>query len=214
MIGRQGRAVLADLMALYDERPETARRAGRLAETADDIIDGADLMRLAERELMVAARPRGALAVAGAARSVSVVTAMSPRAIDRPAVRRRSGAAARCGACREIYGGRPGLVRILPAAARVGAHLAVTGGVAVGRQPRAAGARPRLAARLSAKLGEGVLNGLAHGAGRAVRDRGVPAPAVRARCPRRLSAMSRASCSSGMARQVLPGNMSIPAIWP
>jgi putative membrane protein len=59
-----------------------------------------------------------------------------------------------------IYGGRPGLLGFLRLARAAFGHLAVTGGVAIGdsfvQQVLGLG----LAARISAKLGEGVLNGL------------------------------------------------------
>ncbi len=155
----EGRAILADLTTLYATRPDTARARGRLAETADDIIDGADLIRLAERELMVTLDREARSAVAGAARRVSLVTAISPRAIvdllfvaaqALRVVRRIS----------EIYGGRPGLFGFIKLLRSVGAHLAVTGGVAVGDSLVQQVLGHGIAARLSAKLGEGVLNGL------------------------------------------------------
>ena len=52
--------MLADLMAIYAERPETARPRARLKDTENDIIDGADLVRLAERELMARSTARRA----------------------------------------------------------------------------------------------------------------------------------------------------------
>ena len=60
----------------------------------------------------------------------------------------------------EIYSGRPGLVGFLKLARSVGAHLAVTGGMAAGDSLVQQVVGHGLAARLSARLGEGVLNGL------------------------------------------------------
>ncbi len=155
----EGRAVLADLTTLYATRPDTARARGRLAETADDIIDGADLIRLAERELMVTLDREARSAVAGAARRVSLVTAISPRAIvDLLFVAAQALRVVRRIA--EIYGGRPGLFGFIKLLRSVGAHLAVTGGVAVGDSLVQQVLGHGIAARLSAKLGEGVLNGL------------------------------------------------------
>lgn len=156
---KAGRAVLADLMAIYVERPETARPRARLKETETDIIDGADLVRLAERELMSPLDREARIAVARAARRVSVVTAISPRAlIDVLFVGGQALRLVRTVSL--IYGGRPGFVGFLRLLRAVMGHLIITGGMAVGdglvQQVLGAG----LAARLSAKLGEGVLNGL------------------------------------------------------
>ena len=60
----------------------------------------------------------------------------------------------------EIYGGRPGLIGFLRLARSVGAHLAITGGMAVGDSLVQQVLGHGLAARLSARLGEGVLNGM------------------------------------------------------
>ncbi len=59
-----------------------------------------------------------------------------------------------------IYGGRPGLLGFLRLARAAFSHLAVTGGVAVGDSLVQQVLGLGLAARISAKLGEGVLNGL------------------------------------------------------
>jgi putative membrane protein len=156
---KAGRAVLAELHALYASRPDTARARARLEETSADIIDGADLVRLAERELMQTLDREARAAVAAAAKRVSVVTAISPRAIVDVAfvaaqalrlIRRIS----------EIYGGRPGFLGFLRVLRGVAAHLAVTGGMAVGDSLVQQVLGHGIAARLSARLGEGVLNGL------------------------------------------------------
>jgi putative membrane protein len=156
---REGRAILSELVSLYGGRAETARARTRLAETAGDVIDGADLIRVAERELMAGLDREARLAIAGAARRVSVVTAISPRAIvdllfvaaqALRLVRRIS----------EIYGGRPGAIGFLRLLRAVGSHLAVTGGMAVGDSLVQQVLGHGLAAKLSARLGEGILNGL------------------------------------------------------
>lgn len=156
---KEGRAVVAELQSLYARRPDTARARARLAETEGDVIDGADLVRVAERELMATLDREARAAVTAAARRVSIVTAISPRAIvdlvfvAAQALRliRRISA---------IYGGRPGFFGFLRLVRAVGAHLAVTGGMAVGEGLVQQVLGQGLAARLSARLGEGVLNGL------------------------------------------------------
>ena len=60
----------------------------------------------------------------------------------------------------EIYGGRPSSLGFLRILKSVGAHLAITGGMAVGDSIVQQMVGHGLAARLSARLGEGFLNGM------------------------------------------------------
>ncbi len=60
----------------------------------------------------------------------------------------------------EIYGGRPGLLGAWRLARAVGSHLAITGGMAVGDSLMQTILGHGIAAKISARLGEGVLNGL------------------------------------------------------
>ena len=153
------RALVGDLASLYTARPATARARANLAEITREIVDGRDLIDIAERELMPALDEQATREIASAAKRVSVVTAISPRAlvdvifVGAQAVRliRRLS---------EIYGGRPGLIGFLRLARSVGAHLAITGGMAVGDSLVQQVLGHGLAARLSARLGEGVLNGM------------------------------------------------------
>ena len=153
------RVLVGDLSSLYASRPATARARANLAELTREIVDGRDLIDIAERELMPALDEEATREIASAAKRVSVVTAISPRAlvdvifVGAQAVRliRRLS---------EIYGGRPGLIGFLRLARSVGAHLAITGGMAVGDSLVQQVLGHGLAARLSARLGEGVLNGM------------------------------------------------------
>jgi putative membrane protein len=155
----EARAVAKHLLSLYGHRPETARARTRIDETQADIIDGRDLILFTERELMAPLDIEARTAVAFAARRVSVVTAVSPKAlvdvlfVAAQAIRllRRVS---------EIYGGRPGFFGFLRLTRAVAGHLAVTGGMAVGDSLVQQVLGHGIAARLSAKLGEGVLNGL------------------------------------------------------
>lgn len=156
---RDARAVASQLSALYTARPDTARARAALDDIDDTIIDAQDRLAIAERELLAPLDRRARQAVARAAKQVSLVTAVSPRAIvDVGFVLYSSFTLIRRVAA--IYGGRPGFFGFLRLARNVAAHLAVTGGMAAGdglvQQAMGLG----LAARLSARLGEGVLNGM------------------------------------------------------
>ena len=97
--------------------------------------------------------------ILAASKRVSIVTAVSPRALvdigyvvfeSARLIRRLS----------ELYGGRPGTLGFLKLTRNVIAHLAVTGTVAMGDSIIQQLVGHGLAARLSARLGEGVINGL------------------------------------------------------
>ena len=153
------RSLVSDLASLYPKRPETAQGRSVVLRTAREIVDGRDLIDIAERSLIHPLDEQVQREIANAAKRVSVVTAISPRAlldvlfVVAQAIRlvRRTA---------EIYGGRPGLLGFLRIAKSVGAHLAVTGGMAVGDSLVQQLLGHGIAAKLSARLGEGVLNGL------------------------------------------------------
>ncbi|MDJ0932121.1 TIGR01620 family protein [Breoghania sp.] len=152
-------AALKELTALYPARPETAR--GRSAMTAHtrEIIDGRDLVILTERELLSPLDAQARNLVGNASKRVSVVTAISPRAIvDLLVVGIENLQLIR--ALSQLYGGRPGTLGIFRLVRHVFAHLAVTGGMAAGDSLLQQVLGQGLAARVSARLGEGVINGL------------------------------------------------------
>jgi putative membrane protein len=153
------KTVVSDLVGLYRERRQTARARGRLSDLTDEIIDADDRLAIAERELLVPLDLQSKRMIANAAKQVSVVTAVSPRAIVDVAFVLFA-AVRLLRQISRIYGGRPGLLGFLRLARAAFSHLAVTGGVAVGDSLVQQVLGLGLAARISAKLGEGVLNGL------------------------------------------------------
>ncbi len=153
------RRLLRELSGLYEARPETARARANVDELTREIVDGRDLIDIAERGLMHPLDEAVRREIAGAAKRVSVVTAISPRAVlDVLFVLAQSARLVR--RISEIYGGRPGFLGFLRLVKSVGAHLAITGGMAVGDSIVQQILGHGIAARLSARLGEGVLNGL------------------------------------------------------
>lgn len=156
---KTGQAVVADLVTLTNRMPRLARGRARLEEHRSDIIDGRDLVHLAERDLMAPLDAEARRLIGSAAKRVSVITAVSPRAaIDMLFVLMNGIALMRKLAT--LYGARPGLLGMVRLFRHVVAHLAVTGGLAVtdGLIQQVIG--HGVAAKLSARLGEGVLNGL------------------------------------------------------
>jgi putative membrane protein len=156
---KAAKAVVSDLLSLYGARAGAQRGSARLKALTDEIIDADDRLAIAERELLAPLDAQARRAIAGAAKQVSLVTAVSPRAIVDVAfvifvavrlLRTLAG----------IYGGRPGLLGFLRLAKAAFNHLAITGGMAVGDSLMQQVLGLGLAARISAKLGEGVLNGL------------------------------------------------------
>ncbi len=104
---RLARGVVGDLASLYASRPETAHGRKALADHAREVIDGSDLIALAERDLLAPLDARARTMVLESSKRVSIVTAVSPRALvdlafvlveNMRLIRRLS----------QLYGGRPG----------------------------------------------------------------------------------------------------------
>jgi putative membrane protein len=150
---------VAELASLYADKPDMDGALRRLKELKGEIIDGAARVEIAEKALMPALDAAARREIAQAARAVSLVTTIAPRAIidvifvaaqALRLIRRIS----------EIYGGRPGMLGAFRLARAVAAHLTLTGTIAIGDSLLQQIVGHGVAARISSRLGEGVLNGL------------------------------------------------------
>jgi putative membrane protein len=152
-------AIGRELIALTRRMPRLARPRDRLVSHLGDIIDGGDLVRLAERELMAPLDEEARRLIAAAAKRVSVVTAVSPRAaVDMVFV-----LVTALGLVRRLallYGGRPGTLSLLALMRHAISHLVLTGSMAASDSLIQQVVGHGIAAKLSARLGEGILNGL------------------------------------------------------
>ncbi|WP_027166329.1 TIGR01620 family protein [Mesorhizobium sp. WSM3224] len=156
---KAARALVDELSAFVAAKPETAAGRRSLAGLRGEIIDGANLVRLAETEILSPLDARAKIMILEAAKRVSLITAVSPRAlVDIAYVVFEAGRLIR--RLSELYGGRPGTLGFFRLARGVLAHLAVTGSIAVGDSFVQQIVGHGLAAKLSAKLGEGVVNGM------------------------------------------------------
>lgn len=155
----QAKDIAEDLKRLYASRPETAKGRAELEDSLPQLFAPRDVLAVAERSVIAPLDAAAQLQIAQAARRVSLVTAVSPRALI-DVVFVLVACARLLRAIAGIYAGRPGALGLLRLARQVLGHLVVTGGVAAGDALVQQVIGQGLAARLSAKLGEGVLNGL------------------------------------------------------
>jgi putative membrane protein len=153
------RAIVRELTATLAATPQLARSRSELETHLTEIIDGRDLLHIAERGLMAPLDAQASQLVARTATRVSIVTAVSPRAaLDIAFV-----LYAALGMIRRLatlYGGRPGMLGMIRLVRHIVAHLTVTGSLAAGDSLIQQMLGHGVAAKLSARLGEGVLNGL------------------------------------------------------
>lgn len=153
------RKAINQLVALYRSNPRTAHGRATFEKQRRGVMDAQDLILIAEETLMVPLDREAVRLASSASRRVSLVTALSPRAlVDIAMVAFQCVSLTRQIA--ELYGARPGFLGGLRLVRHMMAHLAITGGMAATEGLVSQVLGHSLAARLSARLGEGVINGL------------------------------------------------------
>lgn len=151
--------VMEGLASLYAGRADMARGLLLLKEHDGDVLDPRDRLRLAERYLLDPLDAEAHRIVARAARRITLITTVLPA----PALDLLVVAAQNLRMLRELaglYGGRPSTLATLRLARMVAGHLAVTGGLALSDNLMQHLVGRGLAGRLSARFGEGAVNGI------------------------------------------------------
>jgi putative membrane protein len=155
---REAQAAASEIHAMFKSRRELAEGAVRLKRHQRDILDTRQILTLAERELLLPLDRLARTAIGTSGRRVSAVTSLSPAVVIPIAfvayenfrmLRRLA----------EIYGGRPGFFAILRLLRLIAGHIALTGGIAFTDDLLQQVIGHGLTARLSRRLGEGLING-------------------------------------------------------
>jgi putative membrane protein len=150
---------LRHLRRLYGRRPELAAALVDLDRHEHDIMDPADRIRIAERDIVSRLDETAGRIITRSSRRVTLTTAVMPAAaLDILFV-----AAINLRMLRDLatlYGGRPGFIGTLRLARMVLSHLAVTGGLALTDNIVQHVLGRGLIGRLSARFGEGAVNGI------------------------------------------------------
>jgi putative membrane protein len=151
--------LIGKITKIISHKPETAKGRQTLSDLEQDIIDGPALLALTESELFTNLDDKATQIITASAKRVSVVTAISPRAIiDTGYVLYEMVRLTRQIA--NLYGTRPSFFGTLKLLKSVAAHLAVTGAISVGDGIVQQLIGHGLAAKISARFGEGLVNGL------------------------------------------------------
>jgi putative membrane protein len=181
---RRANDVSREIQTLFSTRHDLRWGMQRLADHRRNVLNAREVLTLTEREVMGPLDRQANTLIADSVRRVSLVTAVSPSAIiDVGFV-----ALENLGMLRRLatlYGGRPGFLGTLRLARLVLGHLALTGSIAIGDDLVQQLIGHGLTARLSARLGEGVMNGAFTGRiGIAAIDLCRPLPYIEAERPR------------------------------
>ncbi len=151
--------VLKRLENLYSGRDDMRWPLQRLQSHEEAVMTPAQRLELAEKELLAPLDEQASRIIARTARQVAVTTAILPMAaLDMAAVSIQNLRMLR--ALASLYGGRPGALGGLKLGGMVMTHLALTGSLALTDSLVQNILGKGLAGRLSARFGEGAVNGI------------------------------------------------------
>jgi putative membrane protein len=147
------------MLSLYSAQPALFKARQTLKSDLPHLFDSDAILAQTEQVLISQIDAAANHRVHQAAKRVALVTALSPRALfDIIVVLVETVGMVR--AIAQAYGNRPGFIAMLKLSGHIAGHLAITGGMAAGETLLQQIVGHGLAARLSAKLGEGLLNGI------------------------------------------------------
>lgn len=152
------RAAVAQLARHYNGRADLKWGLARLADHRNDVLQPGELLRLADRELLIPLDGEARRTILKSSKRVATVTALSPiltLAMIYVLVENVRMFRALAG----LYGGRPGVLGALRLAKYVVGHVIATGGIALTDDLLGQFLGQDLLRRVSRRLGEGAFNG-------------------------------------------------------
>ncbi len=150
--------VQSRITSLFHGRKSLAWGLAALKEQQDDVLSARDRLILVERNLLVPLDHDARKIVADHAKTVSVMTAISPFVfLDMLLVAVQNFKMLR--KLMALYGGRPGLFSQVKMIKMMIANLAASGGIAVGADLLAHVMGRQVATKLAGRIGEGLVNG-------------------------------------------------------
>ena len=146
------------ITSLFHGRKSLAWGLASLKEHQSDVLSARDRLILVERNLLVPLDQDARKIVADHAKTVSVMTAISPFVfLDMLLVAVQNFKMMR--KLMALYGGRPGMLSQFKMVKMMIANLAASGGIAVGADLLAHVMGRQVATRLAGRIGEGLVNG-------------------------------------------------------
>lgn len=155
---KPARAYIQNLKTLYETAPSRAWMLKRFKEYEGEIMDGAELIELADKEIGGPLDADAREIIIATARKVSLITAIAPGPLfDMAAIALLNLAMIRN--ISSTYGTAPGKLGQMRLMRKVITHLALSGGLAITSDLIQPLIGTSLAAKLSKRFGEGVFNG-------------------------------------------------------
>lgn len=156
---KEAKPIIKSVVSLYSARDDMKWHLDALKEYDAEVLSDPDRLHLAERLLMRPLDSEAKRIIASSAKRISLITALNPSPVlDILFVGFQVLQMLR--KVMALYGGKPALAGAIKLVRMVATHLAITGGLAVSDTILQQFIGKGLAGRLSAKLGEGTVNGI------------------------------------------------------